>query len=154
MSNAKLPAYFDYGFGAVMKEAQKRDQTHAHYWIKITKDGSNEQVRAAMGWEPCDDPEVIKTLGLEHLAKNSPTGRPRFMDVELWRMPREMQAAIHEVIDQRISERNRSVKAGLEAMADEAKGKTKGGVNTFISTGDEAGVVDREAVVAPTVTRQ
>lgn len=142
-----LPAYFDSGITAVFEEAMRRDTEHAHYWIK--SEDANRQTRRAMGWSPLEDKETLKRLGLGDLI--GADGRAHYMDTELWRMPREMQDAIHEAQSERQAQRSDAIRATLAAMGDDTKGRSKNAVVPYM--GDPSGVtqdlITRERVAPP-----
>ena len=145
-----LPAYFDQGMIALLDEAARRDQGYAHYWIK--SDPENRQVRRAMGWEPCEDKELLERLGLHDLIRND--GRAHYMDTEMWRMPQEMQDAIHSAQSARQGERSDATRKSLEAMGADAKGRTAGAVDPYVGKpGGQHELLTREAIVPPVVTK-
>jgi hypothetical protein len=140
-----LPAYFDAGMVAVFNEAARRDVGYAHYWIKA--EANNRQVRRSMGWTPCEDAALLKSLGLGDLIEAD--GRAHFMDTELWRMPLEMQEAIHTAQGERLAAQSDAVRKSLDAMGEEAKGRSKGAIMPYTGTGDNRDLITRERVAPP-----
>lgn len=140
-----LPAYFNQGMVAVMLEAERRDVGYAHYWIKSTDD--NRQVRRSMGWEPCEDKAHLSDIGLKDLIKED--NRAHFMDTELWRMPRELQDVIREAQSERQAGRSDALRGALEAMAEDAKGRSGGKVVPYMGSGMQGDLLTRTPVASP-----
>ena len=145
-----LPAYFDQGMTAVFEEAIRRDVGFAHYWIKADKE--NRQVRRAMGWTPCEDRALLERLGLGDMIEAD--GRAHYMDTELWRMPAEMQDAIHEAQGQRLASRSDALRRTLEAMGEDAKRRTNGAVDLYTGTGATHDLITRERVAPPVAAKK
>jgi hypothetical protein len=140
-----LPIYFNGGMLGILKNAARLDKEYAHYWVKSVEE--NYLVRRQMGWEPYEDKERLMALGLRDLIRAD--GRAHFGDLELWRMPHELQKMIHEHQDLRLAERSETLRAQIDAMAEDTKGRSKGMVVPYCNTGGQTDVVTRERVAAP-----
>lgn len=145
MGRIKLPVYFDGGFQQVADEAQKRDPEYTHFWVKRGRE--NEQTRRMMGYTPVEDDVTLDLLGL--LGLKNERGRASWQDVELWKMPKELNDSIHDAQNQEVAERTVSIRAALETAGAEAQGRSGGAVQAFVTTGGRDDVVDRRLVTAP-----
>lgn len=144
--NAILPPFYQRGSKSFMKVAQQRDPEYVHKWINISP--RNQQMKLWKGWIPLEDPEVLARIGLGGLPKQ-PNGRVRWMDTELWRMPKDVAAAIHDQNEEDLAEKSSSQRAALDALAEETAGRSRGGAIPFISTGGGGDIFDRTPVAAP-----
>lgn len=143
---ALLPPYYKRGKKSFMKVAQERDPDFVHKWVNIS--ARNQQMKIWKGWIPVEDPEELKRLGLFGIVFKA-NGRARWMDTELWRMPKDVAAAIKETSEEELAEQSSSQRAALDAMAEETTGRSRGKAIPFITTGGGGDVFDRTPVAAP-----
>jgi hypothetical protein len=90
----ELPPRYRSSAHSLLKTAEKLDVGYRHRWVLKTKTGINEQMKRWGGWEPIEDKERLKRIGLGGLIQA--TGRATWMDTELWAMPLEVAARIRE----------------------------------------------------------
>lgn len=127
---AILPPFYREGFSNFMKRAQHVDPAHFHHWVNVNR--HNQHLKKWKGWEPVEDKETLKKLGLDTLLNSK--NRAQHMDVELWRMPVAVGLAIRRAIARQGAERSESLKQGLEAMAEDTRGRSKGKAIPYMST--------------------
>lgn len=142
-----LPPYYQGGFVDFMKQAQARDPENRHRWVNVNK--RNQVLKVWKGWEPCTDREKIKRLGLELLI--NAVGRAQYMDTELWTMPRALAVRIRSKIAADGAEKSAAQRIALDAMAEDTKGRSKGAVIPFLTSGNSGDCLTREPVAAPAV---
>lgn len=128
--NELLPAYYREGFSNFMKRAQAMDKGYFHHWVNVNK--YNQHLKKWKGWEPVEDKVLLDKLGLGTLLNSR--NRAQHMDVELWRMPRAVGLAVRRAIARKGAARSSSLREGLEAMADDTRGRSKGRAVPYMST--------------------
>lgn len=137
-----LPPFYRDGYQDFMARAQSLDTENVHYWVK--KSGPNQAIKLAKGWKPVEDKKELERLGLGMLIQAN--GRALHIDVELWRRPRKVSEAVQRLHLKQVAAKSAALKATLEAMADDAAGRSRGKVIPFISTGTAGEVLSKERI--------
>lgn len=143
-----LPAFYRTGYTNFMDRAQSLDPENKHFWVN--KNQRNQNIRVYQGWAPIEDRSELERLGLGNLIQ--PNGRATWMDVELWRQPKEVNEAIKMAKSERLAANSAGFRAALEAEAEEVAGRTGKKAIPFITSGDSNDVFDRKPVEAPDVS--
>jgi hypothetical protein len=128
-----LPVFYRQGFTDFMAQAQRLDPENRHRWVHVSV--KNQHLKVLKGWTPVEDREKLTRLGLTHLV--TANGRARWMDLELWTMPRARAERIRRHISEETRKRSASTRAAVDAANAETTGRSKGTVKPFIeSSGD------------------
>lgn len=146
-ANPNLPPYFTEGQTSFMKRAELLDPEHAHRWINVNT--ANQVEQAWKGWEPVEDKDELVRLGLGALIHVS--GRARYHDVELWRMPMARAEAIREFNHEKLVDRSTSVKNQLAELAADTAGRSGGKVVQTVTAGyaPSTDILTKEPLVIP-----
>jgi len=134
-----LPPYWDSGPTELMGRVENLDPDLRFYWVKVS--AHNQQLKRYQGWEPVEfnrnDPASMALLaryGFDEILLNA-KGRIQWMDTELWAMPKRRNEAIRAQINQRLTRRSASVRATLDALAEDTKGRSRNRVIPFVTSG-------------------
>lgn len=136
-----LPAYYREATGSFMKRAQLRDPEYRHRWVKISP--HNQLIKSWKGWRPVEDAKELERLGLGDLLHTA-TGRARYMDTELWRMPRRVADAVRSHIARTTYERKGAAASELAALAQDTRGRSNNTVQPFSSIKTEGAPAPRK----------
>jgi len=128
----ELPPRYKSSAHSLLKDAEKKDVGYRHRWILRTKSGINEQMKSWGGWEPLEDKERIKRIGLGGLI--STTGRATWMDTELWVMPLERANLIRAEGNRILDEQMHIKREETAAEFSDIQGRTGAKVRPFIKT--------------------
>lgn len=101
-------------------------------WVKVSKEGRNETLKAWKGWSPLTDKAKIAYFGFERMVNSR--GRVQHQDVELWYRPRAVNDAVKRHLDKEIARKSSAQREMLNAMAEETKGLSKGRAIPFVTT--------------------
>jgi hypothetical protein len=126
----ELPPRYRAAAHTLLKEAEKKDVGYRHRWILKTKSGINEQMKAWGGWEPLEDKERLKRIGLGGLI--GATGRAVWLDTELWTMPMERAELIRANNNQTLNDQLHVKREETEAEFADIQGRTAAKVRPFI----------------------
>lgn len=151
----KLPQFWQTGYSDILDVANfERVFPDLRFrWVKLSKEGYNQQRKRHQGWRPFDDPAKIARLRKECDLESTiltAANTIKWMDTELWFMPKNVNDLIRRHINDRLARRSSSVRAALEVMADEAAGRSRGKLIPFISSGGTEDIVDRKQVTEET----
>lgn len=127
-----LPAYWQAGIADFLGRVQAMDPEYRFRWIQISP--KNQQMKRMKGWEPLEDAKRIARYGFDPILINA-RGRVQWMDTELWCMPTRRAELIRKHISDRLARRSASVRATLDALADDVAGRSGNRVIPFVSTG-------------------
>jgi len=139
-----LPTYWQAGIADFLGRVQTLDSAYRFRWIQVSP--KNQQLKRMKGWEPLEDSAKIAKYGFDPVLINS-KGRVQWMDTELWYMPIRRAELIRQHIADRLKRRSASVRAHLDALADEVAGRSGNRVIPFVSSGSPGqDVFDRTPV--------
>jgi len=134
-----LPPYWDTGGMDVMGRVEGMDPEYAFYWVKTS--AHNQQLKRYQGWEPLEfdrssqaDMARLARYGFDVALLNA-KGRIQWMDTEVWRMTRRRNQMIRRSINDRLANKSASVRATLDAQAEEIAGRSRNRVIPFVSSG-------------------
>jgi len=128
----ELPPRYKAAAHTLLKEAEKLDVGFRHRWVLKTKSGINEQMKRWGGWEPLEDKERIKRIGLGGLV--SATGRATWLDTELWAMPVGRADLIRAEHTRQLDEQMHTKREETAAEFADIQGRTAAKVRPFIKT--------------------
>ena len=138
-ADSELPPFYNAeGISGILKRAQASDPEWRHRMIQ--KHPSNQAMARSKGWVPIEDKALLERMGFPKETFNA-SGRFMHLDAELWRMPRSMADKIRKHISEKTWRKHGSVKAELDAMSSEIKGRTGGLVEPFAQMSDN--ILDR-----------
>lgn len=128
----RLPAFYEAGIADFLGRVETLDPEYRFRWIQVSP--KNQQLKRMKGWEPLEDRERIVRYGFDPILINR-AGRVQWMDTELWYMPRARAELIRKHINDRLARRSSSVRATLDAMAEDVKGRSRNRVIPFVNSG-------------------
>lgn len=111
---------------------QKMFPGHDFWWVNW-RSQKNMLAKQWKGWTPVTDKEWIKKMEYEYLL--AADGRVRHDDLELWTRPMSITERAHKIYDTRLAAKSSSVRAAIDAQAEETKGRSGGKVVPFMKSG-------------------
>ncbi len=128
----RLPPFYEAGIADFLGRIQDLDPNYRFRWIQVS--AKNQQLKRFKGWEPLEDRERILKYGFDPVLINA-KGRVQWIDTELWCMPRARAELIRKHLNDKLARRSASVRATLDAMADDVAGRSRGRVIPFVTSG-------------------
>lgn len=145
-----LPPYWQTGLTDFLGRIQDLDPAYRFRWIQVAP--KNQQLKRMKGWEPLEDAARIARYGFDAVLINA-KGRVQWMDTELWCMPVRRAELIRQHISDRLARRSASVRATLDALAEDVAGRSRNRVIPFVTSGTPGEDVFDRTPVSPASAR-